>query len=108
MSSATSSSCARSARARSSSCSAASCSHAASERPPEEPNDPDKDRSSIEMNWKRFVDAALVLTLLAGAARAQARSLDARVNLQASDRTVEDVVARLRMSSGANIVVVDP
>ncbi|MBL8862687.1 MAG: hypothetical protein JNK02_11830 [Planctomycetes bacterium] len=50
---------------------------------------------------------ALALPLVATAAAAQAPSLDARVNLNIADRSLEDVVAELRARSGANIVVID-
>jgi len=40
-------------------------------------------------------------------AQGQAPSLEARVNLNVADRTLEDVVADLRNRSGANIVIID-
>lgn len=56
----------------------------------------------------KFLSLALALPLVATAAAAQAPSLDARVNLNIADRSLEDVVAELRARSGANIVVIDP
>lgn len=56
----------------------------------------------------KFLSLALALPLVASAAAAQAPSLDARVNLNIADRSLEDVVAELRARSGANIVVIDP
>ncbi|MCY2960303.1 MAG: hypothetical protein NTY35_09075 [Planctomycetota bacterium] len=56
----------------------------------------------------KYLSLALALPLLAAAASAQAPSLDARVNLNIADRSLEDVVAELRARSGANIVVIDP
>jgi type IV pilus assembly protein PilQ len=50
----------------------------------------------------------LALLFPASMAAAQAPNLDARVNLRLADKTLEDVVARLREVSGANIVVIDP
>jgi type IV pilus assembly protein PilQ len=55
-----------------------------------------------------FLSLALALPLVASAAVAQAPSLDARVNLNIADRSLEDVVAELRARSGANIVIIDP
>lgn len=60
------------------------------------------------MKVNGIVGAALLVALSTGAAHAQVKSIDARVNLQVSDRTVEDVVTTLRMRSGANIVIIDP
>jgi len=56
----------------------------------------------------KFLSLVLALPLGAVAATAQAPSLDARVNLNIADRSLEDVVAELRARSGANIVVIDP
>ncbi len=55
----------------------------------------------------KFLSLALALPLVASVAVAQAPSLDARVNLNIADRSLEDVVAELRARSGANIVVID-
>lgn len=55
----------------------------------------------------KILSLAMALPLLASAAFAQAPSLDARVNLNIADRSLEDVVAELRARSGANIVVID-
>ncbi len=55
----------------------------------------------------KILSLAMALPLLATAAFAQAPSLDARVNLNIADRSLEDVVAELRARSGANIVVID-
>ena len=52
--------------------------------------------------------AVLAIPLWMGTARAQAPSLDARVNLRIAEQSLEDVVALLRDRSGANIVVIDP
>jgi type II secretory pathway component GspD/PulD (secretin) len=57
---------------------------------------------------KSFLTAFLALPLCAAIAGAQVPSLDAHVNLQVLDRTVEDVIVNLREHSGANIVVIDP
>jgi type IV pilus assembly protein PilQ len=50
----------------------------------------------------------LALPFMAVVAAAQAPNLDARVNLRLAGNTLEDVVAKLREVSGANIVVIDP
>jgi type IV pilus assembly protein PilQ len=60
------------------------------------------------MKCMSFLCVALLLPLLGPAAPAQAPSLDARVNLNVVDQTLDDVVAFLRNRSGANIVVIDP
>jgi type IV pilus assembly protein PilQ len=60
------------------------------------------------MKRKTILIAALALPLLGLAAAAQAPSLDARVNLNVADQTLEDVVSYLRARSGANIVLIDP
>ncbi len=52
--------------------------------------------------------AVLALLFTVSTVVAQAPNLDARVNLRLADKTLEDVVARLREVSGANIVVIDP
>lgn len=59
------------------------------------------------MKSMNFLSLALALPLVASAAVAQAPSLDARVNLNIADRSLDDVVAELRARSGANIVVID-
>jgi len=51
--------------------------------------------------------AWLVFSVVTPGLRAQAPSLDARVNLNVADRTIEDVIADLRTRSGANIVIID-
>ena len=56
----------------------------------------------------RIILAALALPILAVAAVAQVPNLEARVNLRLADKPLEDVIARLREVSGANIVVIDP
>ena len=56
----------------------------------------------------KFLAAVLAVPLAAAGAFAQAPSLDARVNLNIADRSLEDVVSELRARSGANIVVIDP
>ena len=52
--------------------------------------------------------AVRAIPLWMGTARAQAPSLDARVNLRIAEQSLEDVVALLRDRSGAKIVVIDP
>jgi type IV pilus assembly protein PilQ len=54
-----------------------------------------------------FLALTLLAALCAQPARAQAPSLDARVNLSVADRPLEDVVATLRARSGANIVILN-
>jgi hypothetical protein len=51
--------------------------------------------------------ALLVFCMVPPGLRAQAPSLEARVNLNVADRTMEDVIADLRTRSGANIVIID-
>jgi len=61
------------------------------------------------MKSMKFLAAVLAaVPLTAVGAFAQAPSLDARVNLNIADRSLEDVVSELRARSGANIVVIDP